>query len=459
MSSDKPNIVLVVMDTARAENFSCYGYERNTTPFLDELAENNVKYERTVSQANRTTISHASLFTGEYVSEHRYDSLDSFGELDVFQEELSENGYTTLGAVNVPYLSEEFGGDEMFDRFFYNIGKSFFSDLSLSRSEFHEAEGLEKYSKLLKTVISDRKFSKPFTALKRLFRKYLFLDDSGAEKTNEQVKEMLEDSDEPFFLFLNYLEPHGPYRAPFPYSHKFLDRKFRWLSLFDPLENGPQLYPEHNERPPESKMELWKALYDGEINYLDRKLEELHGWIKEEHPNTVFIFTSDHGEHFLEKDLKGHSTGVYDEVTHVPMIEEFPNSISETVDDPVELKDLHDHILEISQGSFNTLGSDYAFSEDIGDAQGSSERLKRLSSYTVSVQDKYHKLIWYATGDMELFSMPDEVEVEDKEIMGRLTERIQEIVGNPEEMNLISGDKKEVDEEDVKESLRELGYL
>ena len=63
-SSDKPNIVLVVMDTARAQNFSCYGYERKTSPFLDSLAEENVIYKNAYSQANWTLPSHASMFSG-----------------------------------------------------------------------------------------------------------------------------------------------------------------------------------------------------------------------------------------------------------------------------------------------------------------------------------------------------------------------------------------------------------
>jgi arylsulfatase A-like enzyme len=457
--SEKPNIVFIVMDTARGENFSCNGYERKTSPFLDSLSEDSVKYERTISQANRTQISHASMFTGDYISEHRIDLDNSFADLDVFQDKLSEKGYRTLGATNVVYLSEEYDADEMFDDFFYNPGPSFFTDLSMSREEFRQGDGWRRYVDLVKTIVGDKAFLKPLEALKRKFRKYLFLEDSGARRTDRWVKEQLEDQEEPFFLFLNYLEPHGPYKPPFPYSHKFLDNRFRWFSLIDTLIPGPKIYPDDGGRPSEEKVELWKSLYDGEISYLDARLEKLHSWIKERYSNTVFIFTSDHGEHFLEKDLKGHSIGVYDEVTHVPLIEEFPDDVSGEIEEPVELRQLHDHVLSISEGDFEPIEGGLAFSEDMSSGERDTGRREKLLSYTVSVQDSEYKLIWYANGEKELFSMPGEEDIEDSELEEELSEKILDRIGDPEEMDLVAGQEKDVKDEKIKENLKDLGYM
>ena len=237
MSSDKPNIVLVVMDTARAKNFSCYGHDRETTPFLDSLAEENVKYENAISQARWTLPSHASMFCGEYISEHRASESMSFSDIDYFQEELSEKGYTNLGVANISFLSSEYDADEMFDDLTHMSNESIFTGLSIDREGFKEKRGLGKYFELLKKTFTEGGKRKIRLLLERVsdhVKDNLLISDSGAEETNRVVKQKLGKLDEePFFLFLNYTEPHIDYKPPFPYSHKFTDGKFRLKSLLD----------------------------------------------------------------------------------------------------------------------------------------------------------------------------------------------------------------------------------
>lgn len=458
----KPNIVLVVMDTARAQNFSCYGHDRKTSPFLDSLAENNVKYENAFVQENWTLTSHASMFSGNYVSDHQITESMSFEDVDSFTSELEDRGYSTYGFSNVAFLTAEYDFDTLFDYFEYNRGEDFFSGIETTREGFRDGSGVGRYLNLIGDIASSRRFDKVFTGLDNFLSEKLFLKDSGAKETNRKVRNILKDQEDPFFLFLNYTEPHTPYIPPFPYSHKFLDNKARAGELREIAYRSKDRYLGTDEDPDEEFVQTLRNLYDGEINYLDTKLEELHDYISERFPDTVFIFTSDHGEYIGEHGFFDHGIGSFKEVKHVPLIEKFPDGQNEEIEKPVEIKHLCDHILKLSEGDLKPIqGKKIAFSEDIGSKDNDKTKFfyEERGYYGVSAFTENHFFEWYSSGKTVLRDMETGEEMRDEEKETRLRNEISDRFGSPENNSVIENEEIDPEDEKIKSELEKLGYL
>lgn len=462
-SNQSPNIVMVVMDTARAQNLSCYGHDRKTTPFLDSLAEENTKYENAVVQENWTFPSHASIFSGEYASEHKIIDSGSYLDVESFTQELSANGYETIGLTNVAYLSPEFDFDKLFDEFEYIPSGDFFEDLEIDREDFYSEKSVLKYGRLFSGLLeSDKVGEKIKEGTEKLLGRKFLLRDSGARKTNRLAKEKVSSSESPFFLFLNYVEPHSPYLPPLPYSHKFLS----WTTSFGKIEDFAtknwNKYMQEGIEPEEEELEFVRTLYDSEISYLDSKLEELYDFITKSHPNTVFIFLSDHGEMFYENGMFRHKTGgFFKELKEVPLIEVVPGEDANTFRKPVELKNISEHIISLSKGEFNPIKTDgLALSEDIGPEEEREDNPVRRNYgyYGVSVQDEEHKFVWYSSGKKELLSLPEEKKLEDDKKAQELKQVVLDRVGNPETNDYRNKEETEADDEEIKKRLEYLGY-
>jgi arylsulfatase A-like enzyme len=455
------------MDTARAQNFSCYGHDRNTTPFLDSLGEDNVKYENAYSQANWTLSSHASMFSGQYLSEHQADLDKNIEGLEVVQDDLKEKGYTTLGAVNVGYLSSSTGVDTFFDKHeFMNEGVNMDENAIFEKAkEMRDVPKLEKYWKLGKEALSGGNFKDLFQAGYFVLKKALMRIDSGAKKTNRKAYQYLDDlDDEPFFMFLNYAEPHAPFKPPFPYSHKFLDKKFRYRSILEADHENMKKYLSSSLEPDEEMMSIKESLYDGSINYLDSRLENLYKNIKDKYPNTVFIFTSDHGEYLYSHKRANHLVGLHDEVTHVPLIESFPNDVNKVVESPVELRQMREHLNKIAEGDFKPIETtDYAVSEDYGgenfpafrNLDLSKEDREKYSRYNALAVNQDEQLIKYSDGDKE----GNPCRNENKNVSKKADKAIEDAVGSPEDKENAEGEDLEVKDEKIKENLKDLGYM
>jgi arylsulfatase A-like enzyme len=470
----KLNIVLVTMDTARAQNFSCYGYEGESTPFLDRIAKENVKYEHAVTQAPWTLPSHSSIFSGEYITNHGNVSKDGdFAEIDSFTDELSDKGYTTIALSNIAYLTEEFNFDQLFDEFEYIGGKSVFEDSEIIQKALEgEKKGVwdstaDKYTDLLVSSLKERNFKDLVEGFHYAFGKYLFKKDDGAEKTNQRALKRLKDVSEPFFLFLNYMEPHAPYRPPFPYSHRFQESKLAWKKLLDASSHEVHRYASQEKEVPEKLMRIQEALYTGEISYLDSKLEELHNQIQEEYPGTVFIFTSDHGEYFGEKGLVNHFGNVHEPVTHVPLVEKLPGEVDKNVGGSVELRKLHDHVLALADGETKPMESvEKPVTEYYGASSSlfeipdnfTEEDMEYLDAYKAASYLENTKLIRHSTGKEEVLTLLSEKDSEKEQDARKLVSVIREKVGKPEEKTLES-QNRQIDEEEVKEKLGDLGYM
>jgi len=269
-----PNILLVSIDTLRADHLSCYGYEQKTTPAIDALAANGAVFTRAISQSNWTLPSHASMLTALYPNEHNCTIVTGTqlpAKIMTLPELLLEHGYQTFGISSVIFISES-----------YNL-----------------AQGFEQFQ------------YRPFSA---------------GEAVDQAIALLNKRQPRPFFMFLHLYDPHDPYYPPDDYRRMFPPREKVTA------EDGdlPSLFERQGRPSPDDRsVAILKQLYDGEIRYCDDQLQRLFGWMNRQRlmDNTIVVITSDHGESFGENNVFAHGSKLYSQQIHVPLIVAYPQKI------------------------------------------------------------------------------------------------------------------------------------
>jgi arylsulfatase A-like enzyme len=317
-ASGAPNVLLIVLDAVRAANLSVYGYERPTTPNLEQLAARGVRFDLALSTAPWTLPTHGSLFTGRYPGEM---TADWTTPLDTSYTTLAEHfrvrGYRTAG-FNTNHL---YGGRE------WGLGQGF----------IHYKSAGPRHGELIASSVLGR----TLVALSNLvFGNYfaprrLMAPDNSADLLNWLARP----GDRPFFAFINYFDGHEPYNP-----HPPFDRKFG--------EVEPQLRrikTGHRHRPEEIR-DLTNA-YDGALAFLDQELGRLFAELERRGllQNTLVIVTADHGEEFGEHGYMSHGNGLYLPALHVPLIMTLPGRLPAglVVPEAVTLRDVPATIEEL----------------------------------------------------------------------------------------------------------------
>jgi arylsulfatase A-like enzyme len=314
----RPDVVLVSIDSLRADHLGSYGYARPTSPTIDRLAAGGVRFEHAISSTSWTLPAHAALFTGLYDSAHGLvDNGQRMSDVHVtLAERLRDAGYHTAGFFGAPYLHPTFGLAQGFD--FYE---------SCMTPELASAESARADS------FSEKSFAHA---------------DVTGPRTLAAVRRWLEQLDErPFFLFLHLWDVHYDYIAPREY-----------VDLFDPGYEGPidgrnvyyslAIHP----RMPERDLRHLIALYDAEIRFTDEILGRVLGALEERGrlEDAIVVVTADHGEEFFEHGNKGHQRTLYDEVVRVPLVVSWPGRVPAgvVVEDPVRLIDVMPTLLSLA---------------------------------------------------------------------------------------------------------------
>lgn len=334
-AASRPNIVLVVMDTVRADHLSVYGYRRETTPWLKELARESTLYERAMAPANFTLPSHASLFTGLYARTHgallfppgSSNGLPLDGKFETLAEILRREGYRTLAAVaNAAFLRRDYGmtqGFELFDV------REPVPCVSLTARHGLRPAVRRALGALVPTERLDERLR------------------DAAAITKDAITLTEASAGAPFFLFLNYMDAHEPYAPPPPFDTLFTEKRSR-LTYRDYLRMTNEVVS--GKRPiTKEEREEFMARYDGGIAYIDSELRRLAAHLRMQGvwDKTIFVVTSDHGESFGEHDFVGHAQSLYQPELHVPLLVRYPGQRSgRRVEALVSLVDLMPTILE-----------------------------------------------------------------------------------------------------------------
>jgi arylsulfatase A-like enzyme len=322
-SFPRPNIVVIVFDTLRASEMSCYGYPRRTTPHLDAFAAGARLYLHATAASNVSVPTHASLFTGLYPTRHGAHGgiMDADGvprlsglspNVTTLAQVLASRGYATSAIVsNFLMVTHRFDLDRGFRQFD-----------SRPSSHYH-AFAYAPVLYQLRDRLPARLLARPLAAwFKTPYRPAGQITDLAIRWLNHRRL------GQPYFLFLNYLDPHRPYLPPGRYRRLWSvgrpDRSLPpgglpWRSF---LEIAGQQRP---IRPKESAH--LKRLYDGELSYLDDQAGRLLARLKADKENreTWIIVTADHGESLGEHNTLEHACSLYQELIHVPLIIRYPD--------------------------------------------------------------------------------------------------------------------------------------
>ena len=309
-----PNVLVIVLDTLRADHLSSYGYARKTSPEMDRIASQGVLFENAIAPCSWSLPSHASLLTGRPPSQHGMQNVqpmpwlgwnkNSLGGYPTLGDALQHRGYRTAAfSANRIYFTSNVGlgrGFIHFEDYFDSVGDSFvrtlygreFARLYLNRSEKSKMTRALRYLKLDSWLDKDSEGSGDFGGAYGVRKR--------ASLVNQEVLQWIDhDRQHPFFLFLNYLDVHYSYGGPRGYPKPDWDRG----TTIDEYDAGLKYVDDY-------------------IGRLLRDLEQ-RGLAE----NTIVVITSDHGESLGAHGLSYHGAALYRELIQVPLIISFPAQI------------------------------------------------------------------------------------------------------------------------------------
>lgn len=383
---NRPHILLIMLDTLRADRLSCYGHPQATTPHLDAFAEKSVRFERAVSPGQWTIPAHASIFTGTYPSTHMthqiYDKHTP--ALPTLAEHLQRVGYRTVGFCNNPLLGVvENDLDRGFEAF-YNYGGAF---PQRPPEGIQRSNWLTKIADLLKRWLHHLNRPAQNLLTHNEFVLNLMLHPWLVSLWEERIhfkgntRRSLDDmraylrthtgrGERPLFVYLNLMQTHLPYDPPLPFVQKFAPsyqeapeardfmrtynrQTYRWITPivepFTPLQHR-----------------VLNELYNAELAYEDQLLAPLLGDLDDPQvrENTLVIITSDHGEGLDHHGFVGHALVTYEDLVHVPLMLRYPPQYpaGATVTAPVSTRRLFHTVLDAAQ--ITSLGPDDAAGDE-----------------------------------------------------------------------------------------------
>jgi len=304
------NIIWIVTDTARRDHISVYGGERQTTPNLEAFARDARVFDRAISTAPWTLPSHASMFTGMYPSKHGAH-------------------YVGDAIFSTPLLPHNITMAELLTAYGYETGAVCANNAGLSRA-LGCSQGFHFYFDARPMVFS-LFWGKLLLHLPEDFR----IDDlwvnevALASEINPIAEAWLDNvrKDQPFFLFVNYMEPHGGISfIPAPYDSMYGFNRDRQKEVFKDFDADRIIHFRDHVKPEERA--FWTSYVERKITFMDHYLGQLIQKLKtlDLYDDSIIIVNSDHGELFGEHASFGHNTDLYNELISIPMMVKYPGS-------------------------------------------------------------------------------------------------------------------------------------
>jgi hypothetical protein len=318
----EPNVLVVVIDTLRADHLSAYGYGRSTTPNLDRIAGQGVLFQNAISTCSWTLPSHSSILTGRYPSDHGMQNAQPMPWLG--WDDKSLRGYLTLGEAleQRGYRTGAFSANQSY----------FTSNVGLGRGFIHFEDYFQSPLDMFRHTFYGSEFERVYlhrTEKSKITRAIRFLGFSAlldirkhADEVNREALAWIDHGHGPFLAFLNYIDVHDA--AP----------------------------PQHFRTPWGLQTEIDR--YDSALNYDDEQIGKLLQALEQRRltQKTLVIITSDHGESLGQHDMQFHGIALYLEQIHVPLITRFPGRIPAgmTVATPISNASIAATVLDIIEG-------------------------------------------------------------------------------------------------------------
>ena len=314
------NVVLVVLGGARADRLSSHGYVRETTPFLDRVARQGVRFSNAVSTAPKALSAHASLFTGLFTSTH--GASEERPQLDdrhaTLAETLAAAGYRTAAFCSNPSVAPATGFGRGFEVFRSETGDG----RSIARAAYYARRASD-----------------------RLLRR----SDAGARRSNLALFDWLNGDTRPFFAFLHYGETRLRRQPPASHERLFVPQEIKRGQL-RAVERG-WTRPSGIESDLDERRRLLGDVYDGALRYVDERVAEVAAHLESRGlwDRTLLVVTADHGEDLGEHDLASPGFGLYDTLLRVPLLVRCPPLVPQgfVVEEVAQHVDLLPTILQL----------------------------------------------------------------------------------------------------------------
>lgn len=499
--------MLLVLDTQRADRLSCYGYARETSPYLDALARRATRFTLAFTAAQWTMPSHGSMFTGRYPREHGLLQSRSVlpAELPTLAERLVAGGYHTAAFCNNPLVGVINNGLRRGFHSFLN-----YAGLLTSRpNQAGRRPGLvgryrQGFKRLLAGALSgvqdafarsDLLLALSFTPLMvPLWQTALSFKGNTARSLQDAARLHIErrglEPGQPIFSFINLMGTHAPYHPQPRHLARFAPHipgdpaARRYLRRFNSDVYG-WLAPLAAPLGPGDKATL-DGVYDAEVAAQDELVgqfvERLRAAGALDH--TLLIVCADHGDHLGEKHLVGHSFAAYNEVVRVPLIVHDPTGElppGTTRDEPASLRRVFHTALtaaalatEQERALSLAAAAEPAVFVEATPPGNVVELVRRhhpellrrhgYDEVCSAVASGEHKLIAFAGGRRLLYSLRDDL-AEQTDLAAVLPERAEELeellvaFGRRSPALTSAGERPAEEDPQVRKRLRDLGYL
>jgi arylsulfatase A-like enzyme len=435
---DTPPVILIMVDTLRADHLQSYGYRGKNSPNLAKFADDSVQFDQAIANASWTRPSTASLLTGLPPSGHKTmykadrlpDAVDSVAEVFL------AGGHPTGGIVTNYNIAP-----------YFNFGQGFLDYQYLEPDYYFWADGGSSKLSLYNVVRVLREKVAPASDNPDFYYR------DAAQTTDAAIAWMGPRREQGFFLFLTYMDPHDPYFA-------------RPLS-------GESYSRAANTNPDPKLAARFREIYDGEIQYFDAHFGRLVEWLKKEgiYDRAAIVVTSDHGEEFQEHGGWWHGTTLYEEQIHVPLIIKLPGGedAGDRRDDLAALLDVPPTLAAIAglKPADSWVGRDLFGKGDAPEAVLSEE--DHQGNVLKSLRGSKWKLITANEGNprglgrTELYNLEDDPgeaknrDAEKPEVMAAMAKGMDDAAKGLQGIK-IERDQMEVDAKS-KELLEKLGYI
>jgi len=453
MQTDRPNILLLTVDTLRADMLSCYGYPEQITPNIDALAASGTRFDQAITGGSWTQAAFPVIMTSTYASMYG----GCLGPLSPARpspvEALARSGYSTAGFSTSPLLSRTYG---------YQRGFEYFYDLLPSERDprLRRVKGGERLLRLTVTHHLSGFFGKRM----RPARLYV-----SAETLVDAVSKWIHGSSKPFFAWAHFMDIHWPYHLEESLSTaREISQAWQDMGHLHRVNwNGATI----NAAQRAHYLELYKLAVrytDGQIGRLVESLET-EGLLDD----IAIILISDHGEEFLERGQWGHfETNLYDEILHIPFILHHPRlGQGKVVKQQVRTLDVMPTILELGgceilEGMEGTSLVPWIIGKEDESLESISE-MWRDSRHMVAIRDGTYKYIWDSRHPdrVELYNLSEDpgerrnVAGDRPELIGEFREKLEDHLRRAAATSAAGRIAEPEMEAEMIRRLRDLGYV
>ncbi len=487
--SRQPNLLLIILDSARARNMSLYDYEKNTTPFLNEFTERATVYTQARSPSIHSIASHISMFTGQHVEQHRATNhtVQIDPDSTVWAELQSKYDYDTGLFTNNRVISSASNLDDCFE-YSHSPTYHIVKQPNSPRCENGYDPISADENGIVNHIVSCINHNHPIRSLTN----YGEIAARSAARTAEQILRNAE-SDymtthgesfssaflswsakqlEPWAACLNLMDTHYPFE-PEPTHNRWATEE-DWNAQAEEQPSTRELLRGNNW----GHLKNLEPLYDGSIHQADQIVENLISELENrgQLDDTLVIITSDHGEAFGERSqvdpsvrLKGHSWGIHEVQTHVPLVIKFPEQHQgRVVDEVVSLTDLPLLFQSAVQGTIDdtvlvsdgpVLASTFRLLEEDAAKYGEIDGIERFTgpwrTMYESCDDGVKKTA--VKGDCHFTGViPDTQKVHS--VSREANSRVLDEFARISDSDIVTEESTEI-EEDVEDHLEDLGYI